>query len=418
MSDERKGTASVRSATRPTGPTTGLSMTRSSARSVGRRGPGRGWIGGTLLGALVASGCLSAQDAGGRPFEVSSDAGTTLRGVPLGVYDQPWAMSFLPGGALLVTEKRGRLLRVDIETDERVAVKGLPEIEAEGQGGLGDVVPHPAFAANRLVYLSYVEREGRLSGAAVARARLGGDEAAPALDGFEVIWRQVPKVSGSGHYGHRLAFSPDGYLFVTSGERQKFTPAQDLDQNLGKILRLNDDGTVPDDNPFADRGDVAAEIWSLGHRNPLGLAFDADGQLWEHEMGPRGGDELNRIARGANYGYPLVSNGSHYDGVEIPDHDTRPDLTAPATSWSPVISPAGFVILGDGRYGAWAGSGVIGGLSSEALVRVELDGESAREVERFAMPTRVREVEIGPDGALYALEDKSRARLLRLDPGT
>ena len=374
-----------------------------------------------VAASLGGAGCAANGTDGTteESFVVTSDVGGELRAVPLGVFDQPWAMTFLPDARLLVTEKAGRLLRVVPATGERVTVAGLPPIEAAGQGGLGDVVLHPGFADNRLVYLSYVEREGALSGAAVARARLGGTEEGPALEDLEVIWRQVPKVSGSGHYGHRLAFSPDGYLFVSSGERQKLDPAQDLAQNLGKVVRLHDDGTVPVDNPFADRGDVAAEVWSLGHRNPLGLAFDADGRLWEHEMGPKGGDELNRIERGANYGWPLVSNGDHYDGRPIPDHDTRPDLAAPAESWSPVIAPAGFVIVSGGRYAGWDGSGVIGGLASESLVRVALGRDAdtgAREVERFAMPRRMRELELGPDGTLYALEDRGGARLLRLEP--
>lgn len=364
-------------------------------------------------------------------FTVESDIGTVLRATPLGRFEQPWAMTFLPDGRLLVSEKPGRLVLVgtageslDGTTSDMpiVTVDGLPEISAAGQGGMGDIVLHPAFSDNALVYFSYVERDGSSSGAVVARARLAADAAGsaagesvgPSLEDMEIIWRQVPMVAGNGHYGHRLAFSPDGYLFISSGERQKFTPAQDLQQNLGKIVRLRDDGTVPADNPWASEGDVAAELWSIGHRNPLGLAFDANGQLWEHEMGPRGGDELNRIVRGANYGYPLVSNGDHYDGEDIPDHDTRPDLYAPATSWSPVISPAGLVVHDGEAWPDWEGSGLIGGLSSTSIVRVSLT-EPAREQERFVMPTRVREVELGNDGVLYALEDGDGARLLRLE---
>ncbi len=233
-----------------------------------------------------------------------------------------------------------------------------------------------------------------------------------------MIWRQTPKVEGQGHYGHRLAFGPDGKLWISSSERQKFDPAQDMGSNLGKIIRLNEDGSVPADNPFAAQGGVTAQIWSLGHRNVLGIAFDARGRLWEHEMGPRGGDELNLIERGGNYGYPLVSNGDHYDGRDIPDHATRPEFIAPKISWTPVISPSGFILYSGTLFPQWQGDGFIGGLSSKSLVRVVFDGDSAREAERFDMGQRIREVEQGPDGAIWLLEDGSDGRLLQLRPRT
>ncbi len=277
---------------------------------------------------------------------------------------------------------------------------------------------HPDFADNALVYISYAEAgEGDTRGAAVARARLQLDEEGGGrLDGLEVVWRQVPKVAGRGHYGHRIAFGPDGKLWISSGERQKFDPAQDMQANLGKVIRLDDDGGVPADNPFASQGGVAAQVWSLGHRNPLGLAFDAQGRLWEHGMGPAGGDELNRIERGENYGYPIVSNGDHYDGRPIPDHDTRPQFNAPEVTWNPVISPAGLVFYDGAAFPQWRGDAFIGALSGQALVRVEFDGDGAREAERFAMEDRIREVEQGPDGALWLLEDGEDGRLLRLRP--
>jgi len=333
-------------------------------------------------------------------------------------FDNPWAADFLPDGRLLVTEKSGALLIVTPAGKKSAPVAGIPEVDEGGQGGLGDVIVHPGFADNGLVYLSYAEAgEGDTRGAAVVRARLVLEaDGNGRLEELAVIWRQSPKVSGRGHYGHRLALDGEGHLFVTSGERQKFDPAQDLGQNLGKVLRLNEDGSVPADNPFADSGGVTAEIWSLGHRNPLGIDFDAAGRLWVHEMGPAHGDELNLIERGANYGYPIVSNGDHYDGREIPDHDTRPEFRAPAMYWVPAISPAGFEIYQGSLFPAWQGSGFIGGLSSKALVRVAFDGEQAREAERFDMGHRIREVEEGPDGALWLLEDGKRARLLRLTP--
>ena len=258
-------------------------------------------------------------------------------------------------------------------------------------------------------------------GAAVARARLVFEDAdSGRLEDLQVIWRQQPTTDGRGHYGHRLAFSPDGrYLYITSGERQEFTPAQDMGGNLGKIVRLNADGSVPDDNPFADRGGVAAQIWTLGHRNPLGIAFDADERLWAIEMGPAGGDELNLIERGRNYGYPIVSNGDHYDGRDIPDHSTRPEFAAPRVWWNPSVSPAGLIIYSGSLFPAWRGDAIMGALSGEALIRVELDGTMAREADRWPMGARIREVEQGPAGAVWLLEDERGGRggrLLRLTP--
>lgn len=330
-------------------------------------------------------------------------------------FERPWAMTFLPDGRLLVTEKEGRLLLVTQTGEISPPIPGVPEVDYGGQGGFGDVILHPDFEDNGTIYLSYAEAgDGNTRGAAVARAALELGNGSARLENLEVIWRQVPKVTGGGHYGHRMAFSDDGDLYISSGERQKFEPSQDMESNLGKIVRLNDDGSVPRDNPFAGSGGVAAEIWSLGHRNPLGLAFDAAGRLWNHEMGPRGGDELNLVERGENYGYPIVSNGRHYGGGDIPDHDTRPEFAAPKVWWTPVISPAGFVIYDGSEFPRWRGSGFIGGLSSESLVRIEFDGENAREAERFDMGERIREVEQGPDGALWLLEDGSGGRLLEL----
>jgi glucose/arabinose dehydrogenase len=393
-----------------------------------------------LAGLALSLGSCSILSS---TVSVTSSEGKQRELVSLGEFNQPWAMSFLPGGQLLITEKPGELwlVRSSHSTPEstadsksydhadrdllehasestliRSSVRGLPKITARGQGGLGDVLPHPEFADNNWVYISFVEREGSTSGAAVARAELVlTNPASPELVNWQIIWRQVPKVTGNGHFGHRLAFSDDGYLFITSGERQKFDPAQDMKQNLGKLIRLNDDGSVPVDNPFVEQGGVAAQIWSLGHRNPLGIACDEKGLLWAHEMGPRGGDELNQIVAAANYGYPLVSNGRHYSGLPIPNHDTRPELKAPAITWTPVISPAGFVIYTSDRYKDWTGSGLIGGLSSQSLVRVSLN-EDPEELERFQMGKRIREVEQGPTGVIYLLEDKAGGRLLRLTP--
>jgi len=360
-----------------------------------------------LLAACSSEGRLFAQE---RPFQVE----------PLASFAEPWAMTFLPGGGgeALVTEKAGHL-RLWAPGRDAIDVSGVPAVDYGGQGGLGDVVLHPDFARNGLVYLSFAEAgEGGTRGAAVGRGRLVVEGGAARLDGFTVIWRQVPKMSGRGHYGHRIAFSPDGrYLYISSGERQEFTPAQDMASNAGKVVRLNPDGSVPADNPFAAQGGIATQIWTLGHRNPLGLAFAPDGRLWEVEMGPQGGDELNLIERGRNYGYPRASNGNHYDGRDIPDHRPGDGFEAPRVWWSPVISPGDMIIYSGAMFPQWRGDALIAGLSGQALVHVDIDGGgTAREAERWDMGHRIREVEQGPDGAVYLLEDGPGGRLLRLTP--
>ena len=362
-----------------------------------------------LFFSLSLMGCAAA-DPDTWPFVAT----------PVTDFDEPWAMTFLPDGRLLVSEQAGKLLVVTQSGEKSAPISGLPEVDYGGQGGLGDIVLHPLFAENRVVYLSYAEAgNGDVRGAAVARATLTLKDEGGQLSDLEVIWRQNPKVTGRGHYGHRIAFSNDGFLFISSGERQKFDPAQDMQANLGKIVRLHEDGSIPVDNPFADQGDTTAQIWSLGHRNPLGLAFDAQGRLWNHEMGPRHGDELNLVVKGENYGYPIVSNGDHYDGKEIPDHDTRPEFAPPKAYWVPAISPAGLMIYEGDLFDEWCGSAFIAGLSSEAIVRIEFDGDEAAEAERFEMGARIREIEQGPDGAIWVLEDDddgSEGRLLKLTP--
>jgi len=347
--------------------------------------------------------------ADGRPFAVQVVAD----------FDSPWAMTFIPGtGRALITEKDGRLLLWE-DGGAVVQVGGVPQVATGGQGGLGDVVLHPDFGSNGYVYLSYAEAGEGGKGAAVGRGRLV-TEGTPRIEGFEVIWRQTPKVSGDGHFGHRMAFSPDGHLFITNGDRQKFDPAQDDDQSLGKIVRLTDSGGVPADNPYASEGGVKAQQWTKGHRNPLGLAFDAAGNLWSHEMGPAHGDELNLIIRGRNYGYPIVSNGNHYDGRDIPDHSTRPEFEAPKLYWDPAISPAGLMIYSGDLFPQWKGSAFIGGMNQPGLVRVALNGTNAAKADVFDLDgQRIREIEQGPDGAIWVLEDGGRGsqgRLLKLTP--
>jgi glucose/arabinose dehydrogenase len=338
------------------------------------------------------------------PYGLLQAQQTEFTSTMIGQFEEPWALEFLPDGRLLISEVGGSLKLLD--HDGTVGeVTGVPAVSHGGQGGFGDVVLHPDYRNNNAIYISYVEAGGDdTSGAVVARGQLRLDGSGGALTDLQVIWRQTPKVTGQGHFSHRIAFGPDGYLWISSGDRQKFDPAQDMQANLGKILRLNEDGSVPSDNPFADRGGVTAQIWTLGHRNPLGLAFDRTGRLWDVEMGPMGGDELNLLQRGANYGYPIVSNGDHYDGKDIPDHHTRPEFAAPATFWNPVISPSSLMFYSGDMFPQWQGNAFIGGLSSMALIRIEFDGETAREAQRFDMGRRIRAVEQGPDGAIWVLE--------------
>lgn len=367
----------------------------------------------TFLLILMPVNTIAASD----PVKKSGSAGSILWSKEYAEFNEPWAMTFLPGGDILVTEKPGNLLLVSADGRSKVPVHGVPKVAYGGQGGLGDVILHPEYDINKLVYISYAEQgESGKRGAAVARGRLNPGATNPILEDMEVIWRQEPKVKGSGHYSHRLAFSSDGKLFITSGDRQKQKPAQGWSQNLGKVIRLNSDGSVPGDNPFQDKGEMAKTFWSLGHRNLLGIAFDKKKRLWTHEMGPKHGDELNLTVGGDNYGWPIVSWGDHYSGVTIPDHKTRPDFNAPEAYWVPTIAPSGLIIYSGSMFSEWRGNAFIGGLASKSLVRIRIESDKAKEVERFAMGKRIREVEQGPDGAIWILEDKQGGRLLRLTP--
>lgn len=339
-------------------------------------------------------------------------------------FDEPWAAAFAPGTSLLfVTEKKGLLRFHDVTGKRMGTVTGTPTVDYGGQGGLGDIAFLPSEASStvgrRTIYLSWAEAgEGDTRGAAVGCGTLACDEADTCrIENMRVIWRQ-PKVTGRGHFSHRLAISPDGqYLFVASGDRQKMDPAQDTANNLGSIVRLNLDGTPAAGNAFSGQAGKAQDIWSYGHRNTLGLAFDASGQLWNMEHGPAGGDEINRIRKGANYGWPVVSEGDHYDGKVIPPHSTRPEFAAPAISWNPVIAPGDFIIYRGSMFPALRGQAIIGGMKPTVLVRVAFDGDKAREVARHPMERRIREVVEAPDGAILLIEDKADARLWRLTPG-
>jgi len=373
-----------------------------------------------LQALLVTALCSACQSEGAAQTEAGKDRPFKI--TEIASFSTPWALEFLPGSGVpktnmaLLTEKEGRLWLVDVTNGNRAQVSGVPAVHVAGQGGLGDVMPHPDFAGNQRIYLSFVEGgPGGTSGAALGYGVLDlSNPSAPALRGFKVIWRQQPKVTGDGHFSHRIAFGPDGYLYLTSGERQKMTPAQEFGGDLGKVLRLTDEGAPAPGNPWASRGGVAAEFWSMGHRNGLGLQFAPDGRLWESEMGPQGGDEINLILPGKNYGWPRVSNGSHYGGADIPDHKPGDGFEAPKVWWNPSISPGAMLIYTGDKFPQWKGDALVGALSGEAFIRVDIDGDKARKADQWPMGERIRAVDQGPDGSVYLLEDGGR--LLRLDP--
>ena len=393
-----------------------------------------------LLVSLLAIGKpIAAQQQTPRPPDSVSSSVGNIRIERLATLEYPWGMALLPDGRLLVTEKPGRL-RIWQNGQLSAPVQGVPAVVNRSpgeQGGLLDVEADPNFATNHLVYISYVEADPQgaripetgelrfstfvdytdsiVRGGAVARGRLEGNE----LRDVQVIWRQVPKTGGRGHFGVRIVFGPDGKLYLSSGERMRFDPAANLKTNLGKVVRINPDGSTPADNPFAGRDTARADIWTYGHRNILSLAFDPSGRLWALEMGPLGGDELNLIQRGKNYGWPFVSNGDNYAGPSIPDHATRSDVTAPVRSWTPVIAPSGATFYSGAMFPGWRGSLLAGGLATQSLIRLQLDGDQRVGVEeRVFMGRRIRDVTQTPDGAILVIVDDKNGDLLRLTPAS
>ncbi len=362
-------------------------------------------------------------------------------------FDTPWAMAFLPDGRMLVTEKAGKILLVSADGKQSQVIANV-DVVFQGQGGLLDVIPAPDFAKSHLVYYTYAEPRPDGSSLALARATFV-DGAAPALANPQVLWRAGADGKG-GQFGAVIAFAPDGKsLFLTSGERQRFTPAQDPNQALGKILHLTLDGKPAPGNPWAGKTGtptvtvtdppknteiaktapartvkvegtnlVPAETWSLGHRNPYGLVFDGGGRLWEVEMGPKGGDEVNLIVKGRNYGWPNVSNGDNYDGTPIPDHAPGDGYEAPKVFWNPAISPGGMAYYSGNLFPQWKGSLLIGALSGRGLIRVALNGDKASKADQWVLNMRIRDVVQGPDGAVWLLEDAGRVngRLFKLTP--
>ncbi|MGO4335324.1 PQQ-dependent sugar dehydrogenase [Labrys sp. KB_33_2] len=368
----------------------------------------------TIIGSAAALPSLARAEVNAATSPAS--ASRPFKATTIARFDTPWAIAFLPDGRMLVTEKGGRLFLVT-PAGAKTEVAGVPRAQVGGQNGLLDIAASPGFARDGLVYLSYVEPSSGGGTLALARAKLTEADGKARLSDLDVIWRASPK-GGGGQPGGIIAFDPDGrHLFLSSGDRMEPETAQNADSNLGKILRLNLDGSAPADNPMAAQGGVRAQIWSLGHRNPYGLAFAPDGSLWENEMGPRGGDELNLIRRGLNYGWPVVSNGDNYSGVPIPRHRTRPEFEAPVVYWTPIIAPAGLAFYSGKLFPQWRGSAFIGALGGEALVRIAFDGKNgARQADRWDMGARIRDVAVDRDGALWLIEDDSDGRLLRLTP--
>ncbi|MBX3703958.1 MAG: PQQ-dependent sugar dehydrogenase [Steroidobacteraceae bacterium] len=374
----------------------------------------RSWnlLQGLLLSLLVA-GTGACQDSGHVP--PSGDTAVAITPVATGL-QHPWGLAFLPDGRMLVTERPGRLRYVSADGALSEPVAGVPAVHAVNQGGLLDVALDPAFAANSTIYLSYAERgEGDLNGTAVARARLDGMQ----LADVTVIWRQQPKFAGGHHFGSRLVFARDGTLFVTLGDRNRLRESvQDLSTHIGKVVRIKTDGSVPADNPFADREGALPEIWSYGHRNIQGAALHpGTGELWTHEHGPRGGDELNVTRAGLNYGWPVITYGREYHGPAIGEGTGKAGMEQPLHYWVPSIAPSGMAFH-DGRgFPQWKGQLFVGALAAKQLVRLEFDADGrVRTEERIAIGERVRDVREGPDGALYLLTDEDAGRLLRVVP--
>jgi glucose/arabinose dehydrogenase len=362
----------------------------------------------------VATLALSAQAAQAQERVINAQSGRIKVTTLASGLQHPWGLAFLPDGRMLVTERPGRLRVVTAKGDLSQPLQGVPRVFAQGQGGLLDVALDPNFGANRLVYLSFSEPGQGGASTAVARGKLGD----AGLSDVRVVFRQQPKVGHGNHFGSRLVFGRDGTLFITTGDRYQFDPAQDLSTHIGKVLRINPDGSVPKDNPFVGRNDAKPEIWSYGHRNSQGAALHPrTGELWESEHGPRGGDEINIALAGKNYGWPLVSWGNHYSGQPIPKPNTRPDLTDAVYQWTPVIAASGLAFYTADAFPAWRGNLLSGGLVSRGIVRLTLDGRKVTGEERIGLGSRIRDVDQGPDGAVYVLTDEDNGRILRLAPG-
>jgi aldose sugar dehydrogenase len=383
------------------------------------RMPSAGGIVVLLLAGAVAAAPFTSPLAGqpivgGEIESVMAEVGPVSVQEVVDGFEHPWAIELLPDGRLLVTVRNtGHLHIVDHDGSVSDPVPGTPEAWTQGQGGLMDVALDPDFTANGWIYLTWAMPGEGGATTALGRGRWTGD----AIEGFQLLFRQEPFVEGPNHFGNRIVFGPEGHLFLALGERFQFDPAQDLTNHLGTVVRLHPDGSVPEDNPFVGRSDALPEIWSYGHRNIEAAAIHPEsGELWVGEMGPLGGDELNRVEAGRNYGWPVVSWGINYDSTPIPDPPTRPEFADAVESWTPVISPSGMLFYDGELFEEWQGDLLIGGLTDQSVVRLEMNGPMVTHEERLPMPARVRDLVQGPDGSLYLVTDEDNGRVLRLAP--
>ena len=368
-----------------------------------------------LLLSLLATPVL-AQEKG--PAMESAKAKFHVETMATGL-ENPWAIAFLPDGRKLITERPGRLRVLDSKGKLSASVAGVPSVAAVGQGGLLDVILAPDFVKSRRIYFSYAEPRGVVNGTAVAHARLVDEGGKTRLQDVTVIFRQEPGRGGGFHFGSRLAFAPDGNLFVTLGERNAMSPAQDLSGHLGKVVRIRPDGSVPPDNPFVKREDVRPEIWSYGHRNPQAAAIHpTTGKLWEIEHGARGGDEINIPEAGKNYGWPIISFGRHYSGAKIGEGTQKEGMEQPIYYWDPSIAPSGMAFYTGDAFPGWRGNLFVGALVLRHLQRLELDGDKVINQERLllGLGERIRDVRQAPDGTIWVLTDSNSGRALRISP--
>jgi len=364
--------------------------------------------------SLVLAGFIAAQAASAQPIQSEEHAFRVVelvRGL-----EQPWSLAFLPDGRLLVTEKAGRLRLIKDDKLDSQPIAGLPKVTVHGQGGLMDVALHPKIAENGLVYVSYAARGADGVGTEVARGRLAGHR----LENVESVFRQSPKGNGGQHFGSRLVFDRQGLLYITLGDRGEMARAQKPDDHAGSVIRLHDDGRVPQDNPFAGKPGWKPEKFTLGHRNQQGAALHpTTGALWTHEHGPQGGDEVNVIRAGANYGWPVITYGVNYGlGTKIGEGTAKAGMEQPLHKWVPSIAPSGMVFYMGDKFPKWQGDLFVGALRGEVLVRLRLDGEKVMHEERLLKGKlgRIRDVRAGPDGLIYLLTDESRGLLARLEP--
>ena len=365
--------------------------------------------------ACTLIGCTSAGAAPPADKVFQTEAASFRVIEVAGGLSHPWGLAFLPDGRMLVTERGGQLRLIDEGRLVPEPIGGAPEVFASGQGGLLDVAVDPSFAENSLVYLSYADSDSSGTTTQVMRARLDGNR----LVESEVIFDAKPRASGRNHYGSRLAFGPDGMLYVSVGERQERDRAQSLADHGGKVIRIFPDGRVPDDNPFVGQPGAQPEIWSYGHRNPQGMAFrPGTDELWEQEHGARGGDEVNLVRKGLNYGWPVITHGVDYSGLSIGEGKEKAGMEQPAWVWTPSIAPSGLAFYQGDAFPEWQGDMLVGALKFELLVRLTMDGRRIVKEERMLEGElgRIRDLRVGPDGLVYLLNDEDEGGVYRLEP--